>query len=41
LPSSADPSDLGDPLTNVAGLEDRANLSIESLDAFVDLKHEG
>src|SRR5712672_783372 len=36
-----DPSDLGDPLTNVAGLEDRANLSIESLDAIVDLKHEG
>jgi hypothetical protein len=35
-----DSSDLGNPLTNLAGLEDRIDLSIESFDAFIDLQHE-
>src|SRR5450759_490431 len=36
-----DSPDLGNPLANVAGLEDRVDLAIKSLNAFVDLKHEG
>src|SRR5450755_2617942 len=35
-----DSSDFGNPLTNVAGFEDRIDLSIESFDAFIDLQHE-
>src|SRR6266446_5003654 len=36
----SDSSDLGYPLTNIAGFEDRSDLAIKSFDAFVDLKHE-
>src|SRR5258708_7725430 len=37
----SDSANLGNSLTNVAGLEDRGDLAIESLDAIVDLEHEG
>src|SRR5258708_22425880 len=36
-----DSPNLGYPLTNIAGFEDRSNLAIEGFDAFVDLEHEG
>src|SRR5258708_1160903 len=36
-----DPSTLGNGLAKLGGFEDRGDLSIESLDAIVDLKHEG
>jgi hypothetical protein len=35
-----DSFDLRYPLTNIAGFEDRSDLTIESFDAFVELKHE-
>ena len=35
-----DSPDLGNPLANLAGLEDRSDLAIKSFDPFVDLQHE-
>ena len=37
----SDPSDLRNPLADLAGLEDRIDLPIEGPDALVDLEHEG
>ena len=37
----ANPPNLGDSLADLAGFEDRINLSIESFDASVDFEHEG